>query len=154
MYSQKVEINIFNNNIKIRFFKEDMEKNGLLCLNEGRFAGRTISAQWIEEMTRPRTVESERSEVWTMVGCGGSSTGKRTSLQLSETAATRSMRIRNTTGNPSKIMSTKSESLRYLYAGVNCPCKKECEPRIRHSSLQISRVIFLNFFYLQGCLVL
>ena len=39
---------------------EDMAKIGLLCLNHGRCGDRQIlSAQWIEDMTRPRTVESD-----------------------------------------------------------------------------------------------
>lgn len=37
---------------------EDMAKIGLLCLNDGSYNGKQlISAQWIEEMTRPRIVE-------------------------------------------------------------------------------------------------
>lgn len=40
---------------------EDMAKIGLLCLNKGVFDNRQIvSAQWIEEMTRPRMVEGGR----------------------------------------------------------------------------------------------
>ncbi|MBQ2911118.1 MAG: serine hydrolase [Clostridia bacterium] len=40
---------------------EDMAKIGLLCLNKGIFNGKQIvSAQWIEEMTSPRIVESDR----------------------------------------------------------------------------------------------
>ena len=40
---------------------EDMAKIGLLCLNKGTFDNkRIVSAQWIEEMTRPRVVESDR----------------------------------------------------------------------------------------------
>ena len=40
---------------------EDMAKIGLLCLNKGIFDGKQIvSAQWIEEMTSPRIVESDR----------------------------------------------------------------------------------------------
>ena len=40
---------------------EDMAKIGLLCLNNGTFDNkRIVSAQWIEEMTRPRVVESDR----------------------------------------------------------------------------------------------
>ena len=40
---------------------EDMAKIGLLCLNKGSFGGRRIvSSEWIEEMTRPRTVEGSR----------------------------------------------------------------------------------------------
>ena len=40
---------------------EDMAKIGLLCLQKGVFNGnRVISASWIEEMTAPRTVESDR----------------------------------------------------------------------------------------------
>ena len=39
---------------------EDMAKIGLLCLNHGRCGDRQIlSAQWIEDMTRPCTVESD-----------------------------------------------------------------------------------------------
>ena len=39
---------------------EDMAKIGLLCLNKGVFNGKQIvSSGWIEEMTNPRTVESE-----------------------------------------------------------------------------------------------
>ena len=39
---------------------EDMAKIGLLCLNKGRFGDRQIVASaWIDEMTRPRTVESD-----------------------------------------------------------------------------------------------
>lgn len=39
---------------------EDMAKIGLLCLNKGSFGGKQIvSAEWIEEMTKPRTVESK-----------------------------------------------------------------------------------------------
>ncbi|MBQ1787364.1 MAG: serine hydrolase [Erysipelotrichaceae bacterium] len=38
----------------------DMAKIGLLCLNKGRFKDRQIvSSEWIEEMTRPRAVESK-----------------------------------------------------------------------------------------------
>ena len=38
---------------------EDMVKIGLLCLNKGRFNDKSIvSSDWIEEMTRPRIVES------------------------------------------------------------------------------------------------
>ena len=38
---------------------EDMAKIGLLCLNKGSFDNKQIvSAKWIEEMTRPRIVES------------------------------------------------------------------------------------------------
>ena len=37
---------------------EDMAKIGLLCLNKGNYNDEQIvSAKWIEEMTRPRTVE-------------------------------------------------------------------------------------------------
>lgn len=37
---------------------EDMAKIGLLCLNNGKFGGKQIvSAEWISEMTNPRTVE-------------------------------------------------------------------------------------------------
>ncbi len=40
---------------------EDMAKIGLLCLNKGRYNDQQIvSAQWIEEMTHPKTVESDR----------------------------------------------------------------------------------------------
>ena len=40
---------------------EDMAKIGLLCLNNGRYNDQQIvSAQWIEEMTHPKTVESDR----------------------------------------------------------------------------------------------
>ena len=40
---------------------EDMAKIGLLCLNKGRHEDkRILSSQWIEEMTRPRRVESDR----------------------------------------------------------------------------------------------
>ena len=40
---------------------EDMAKIGLLCLNKGIFNGKQIvSAQWTEEMTSPRIVESDR----------------------------------------------------------------------------------------------
>ena len=39
---------------------EDMAKIGLLCLNKGTFGGKQIvSSKWIEEMTKPRTVESK-----------------------------------------------------------------------------------------------
>jgi len=39
---------------------EDMAKIGLLCLNKGIYGGQQIvSARWIEEMTTPRTVESD-----------------------------------------------------------------------------------------------
>ena len=39
---------------------EDMAKIGLLCLNHGRFSEKqVVSTQWIAEMTRPRTVESD-----------------------------------------------------------------------------------------------
>ena len=39
---------------------EDMAKIGLLCLNKGRYNDkRVVSQQWIEEMTQPRTVESD-----------------------------------------------------------------------------------------------
>ena len=39
---------------------EDMAKIGLLCLNKGIYGGKQIvSASWIEEMTMPRTVESD-----------------------------------------------------------------------------------------------
>ena len=39
---------------------EDMAKVGLLCLNKGRYGDKQIvSAEWIEEMTRPRTVEND-----------------------------------------------------------------------------------------------
>ena len=39
---------------------EDMAKIGLLCLNKGIYGGRQIvSANWIEEMTTPRTVGSD-----------------------------------------------------------------------------------------------
>ncbi len=38
---------------------EDMAKIGLLCLNKGVYDNKQIvSSEWIEEMTRPRTVES------------------------------------------------------------------------------------------------
>ena len=38
---------------------EDMAKIGLLCLNKGSFNDiQIVSSSWIEEMTRPRTVES------------------------------------------------------------------------------------------------
>ena len=38
---------------------EDMAKIGLLCLNKGRYNDqRIVSSEWIEEMTRPRRVES------------------------------------------------------------------------------------------------
>lgn len=37
---------------------EDMAKIGLLCLNQGKYDDKQIvSSRWIEEMTRPRTVE-------------------------------------------------------------------------------------------------
>jgi len=40
---------------------DDMAKIGLLCLNKGVHNGRQIvSSEWIEEMTRPRIVESDR----------------------------------------------------------------------------------------------
>ena len=40
---------------------EDMAKIGLMCLNKGIYDGkRTISSDWIEEMTSPRVVESDR----------------------------------------------------------------------------------------------
>ena len=39
---------------------EDMAKIGLLCLNKGTFDGkRIVSSGWIEEMTKPKTVESD-----------------------------------------------------------------------------------------------
>ena len=39
---------------------DDMAKIGLLCLNKGIYSGKQIvSSGWIEEMTKPRTVESE-----------------------------------------------------------------------------------------------
>lgn len=39
---------------------EDMAKIGLLCLNKGFYDGKQIvSPEWIEEMTKPRTVESK-----------------------------------------------------------------------------------------------
>ena len=39
---------------------EDMAKIGLLCLNKGIYNGKQIvSSGWIEEMTKPRTVESK-----------------------------------------------------------------------------------------------
>ena len=39
---------------------EDMAKIGLLCLNKGNFNNQQIvSSNWIEEMTRPRVVESD-----------------------------------------------------------------------------------------------
>ena len=39
---------------------EDMAKIGLLCLNKGTFDGKQIvSSGWIEEMTKPKTVESD-----------------------------------------------------------------------------------------------
>ena len=39
---------------------EDMAKIGLMCLNSGSYNGKHIvSADWIAEMTRPRTVESD-----------------------------------------------------------------------------------------------
>lgn len=35
-----------------------MAKIGLLCLNKGRYGNKQIvSSKWIDEMTRPRTVE-------------------------------------------------------------------------------------------------
>ncbi|MBQ1307261.1 MAG: serine hydrolase [Erysipelotrichaceae bacterium] len=38
----------------------DMAKIGLLCLNKGRYRDRqVVSSEWIDEMTRPRTVESK-----------------------------------------------------------------------------------------------
>jgi len=38
---------------------EDMAKIGLLCINKGKYNDKQIvSSRWIEEMTRPRTVES------------------------------------------------------------------------------------------------
>ena len=38
---------------------EDMAKIGLLCLNKGAYNNKQIvSSSWIEEMTRPRMVES------------------------------------------------------------------------------------------------
>jgi len=40
---------------------EDMAKIGLMCLNKGVYNGkRIVSADWITEMTHPRTVESDR----------------------------------------------------------------------------------------------
>lgn len=40
---------------------EDMAKIGQLCLNKGSFNNRhVVSAEWIEEMTSPRVVESDR----------------------------------------------------------------------------------------------
>ena len=40
---------------------EDMAKIGVMCLNKGVFDGkRIVSAHWIEEMTSPRIVESDR----------------------------------------------------------------------------------------------
>lgn len=42
------------------FCAEDMAKIGVLCLNNGKFAGKQIvSSAWIEEMTKPRTVEGK-----------------------------------------------------------------------------------------------
>ena len=42
------------------FCAEDMAKIGVLCLNNGKFDGKQIvSSTWIEEMTRPRTVEGK-----------------------------------------------------------------------------------------------
>ncbi|MBQ3236551.1 MAG: serine hydrolase [Oscillospiraceae bacterium] len=39
---------------------EDMAKIGLLCLNKGTFGGKQIiSSKWIEDMTRPKAVESK-----------------------------------------------------------------------------------------------
>ena len=39
---------------------EDMAKIGLLCLNKGSYDKKQIiSSAWIEEMTRPRIVESD-----------------------------------------------------------------------------------------------
>ena len=39
---------------------EDMAKIGLLCLNKGTFDGKQIvSPEWIEEMTKPKAVESD-----------------------------------------------------------------------------------------------
>lgn len=40
---------------------QDMAKIGLLCLQKGMYNGKqVVSSQWIEEMTAPRTVESDR----------------------------------------------------------------------------------------------
>jgi CubicO group peptidase (beta-lactamase class C family) len=40
---------------------EDMAKIGIMCLNKGKYGDRQIvSAKWIEEMTQPRTVESDK----------------------------------------------------------------------------------------------
>ena len=40
---------------------EDMAKIGVMCLNKGVFDGkRIVSAHWIDEMTSPRIVESDR----------------------------------------------------------------------------------------------
>ena len=40
---------------------EDMAKIGLMCLNKGKYSDKQIvSAKWIEEMTQPRTVESDK----------------------------------------------------------------------------------------------
>ena len=39
---------------------EDMAKIGLLCINKGNYNGKEIiSLKWIEEMTKPRVVESK-----------------------------------------------------------------------------------------------
>ena len=39
---------------------EDMAKIGLLCLNKGVYDGkRIVSSGWIEEMSRPRTIENQ-----------------------------------------------------------------------------------------------
>ena len=42
------------------FMDEDMAKIGLLCLNKGFYNGKQIvSSGWIEEMTKPKAVESK-----------------------------------------------------------------------------------------------
>ena len=39
---------------------EDMAKIGLVCLNKGNYNGKKIvSSKWINEMTKPRVVESK-----------------------------------------------------------------------------------------------
>ena len=55
---------------------EDMAKIGLLCLNKGIYDGKQIiSSDWIEEMTSPRAVESDRFRgmeygyLWWIIDC-------------------------------------------------------------------------------------
>ena len=55
---------------------EDMAKIGLLCINKGCYDNKQIiSSKWIEEMTRPRTVESDHFRgmdygyLWWVIDC-------------------------------------------------------------------------------------